>query len=92
MSYQERTARANISTYNRSEADSLRKVYGRYSDKKERAWDYCKDLCRRYSGERLRVLSHNSFIFTAGFRFTDPETGVLRFMFITPSYDVAVDM
>lgn len=92
MCYQERTARANITTWERSEAYDLGQVYGRYSTEKGRAWRYCQDLCRKHDGERLRVINHNTFKFTAGFQFADPETGVLRFMYITPSYDVAVDM
>lgn len=91
MTYQERQAKANISSWRRSEARSIWQAYGRPSYKKEKAWSYCQDLCRRNNGHDLKVISCNSFKFTAGFEFVDPETGVVRFMYISPAYDVAVD-
>ena len=88
----ERTAKRNIESWEQSEADQLYKVYGKYSANKAKAFEYCKELMYKMDGERLRIISHNTFIFTAGFRFIDKETGVIRFMFITPSYNTAVDM
>ena len=83
------------SAYNRyrelGEHRAIYDVYSSYSYKKLRAWDYCKDLCARHEGWGLKVISHNTFIFTAGFYFTDKDTGVLRFMYITPSYDTPID-
>lgn len=87
----QRTAKANIRTYENSRATKLSDVYGRYSAEKARAFRYCEQLCEKLGGENLRILSHNTFIFTAGFTFTDADTGVVKFMFITPNYDCAVD-
>ena len=66
-------------------------VYNNYSYKKSRAWDYCSDLCAQNDGWGLKVITYNTFIFTAGFYFTDKDTGVLRFMYITPSHDTPID-
>ena len=88
---QERNAKAHIRNYDRSTATSLSDVYGRFSTAKARAWEYCKDLCATSNGWGLKVISHNTNFFSAGFLFTDPETGVVRFMFIAPAYDIEVD-
>ena len=90
-SYQKRTAKNNISRYNRSTAYSLRDVYGRYSYAKEQAFRYCLDLMNKYNGRDLKIISYNTFRFTAAFIFNDPETGVIQFMFITPNYDCIVE-
>ena len=91
-SYQKRQAKGNIRVWENSRYSSLDSAYGKYSAEKARAWRYCEDLCEKMNGSKLRVLAHNSFIFTAGFEFVDEETGVIKFMYITPNYDVAVDM
>lgn len=82
-----RVARANYSRYLTSRYDELYKAYSRASEKKWSAWEYCKGLCYKYGGHGLRVISFNTFIFTAGFEYTDAETGAAMFCYITPSYD-----
>lgn len=89
--YQRRTATANINRYNNSTDYSLGDVYGRYSAAKAQAWNYCVELMKKYDGYGLKVLSSNTFMFTAGFLFVDKDTGVIQFMFITPNYDCIVD-
>lgn len=89
-SYKRRMATANYQSWQRSNDYSLESAYGRYSSAKAEAWTYCENLCKKYDGWGLKVISHNTFTFTAGFEYTDVETGVLMFMFITPSYDFAV--
>lgn len=92
MTARERTALSRYEDYKRSNATDLSDVYGRYSTAKARAWNYCKDLMRQHEGWGLRIITHNGFMFTAGFEFTDPETGVLMFMYITKTYDEAVEV
>lgn len=92
MTRQERTALARYADYQRSSATSLRDVYGSWSDAKERAWRYCQERMLDHDGYGLKIVTHNQTMFTAGFEFPDPETGVLKFMFITKSYDVAVEV
>lgn len=70
---------------------TLDNAYGTHSYNKDRAWIYCENLQAQYNGWGLKVISYNTFIFTAGFYFTDKDTGVLRFMYITPSYDTPID-
>lgn len=88
----EKQALVNFSAWDRSRDTELYHVYGRFSPAKIAAWEYCKKLCFNNSGYNLRVVNHNTFIFTAGFEFIDPETGVVKFMYITPNYDIAIDM
>lgn len=77
--------------YERATATRLSDVYGRYSDAKQRAFDYCQRLKREHNGYDMRILSHNTFVFTAAFLFDDPETGVISIMLITPSRDEVVE-
>jgi len=90
MTNNERTAIANITTYNYSTNYSIYDAYERPSRKKVNAWDYCKKLCEKYKGSNLKVVSFNTFIFTAGFTFTDPETKEEMYMHITPTYNTPV--
>ncbi len=64
----------------------LRHVYGRWSDAKENAMDYCKSQMYKRNGNCLRIISHNAMVFTVGFTFTD-EDGSEKFMYITRDND-----
>lgn len=77
--------------YEKSTATNLSEVYGRYSTKKAEAFNYCLNLMKRYNGWGLRILTHNSFVFTAGFEFVDPITSHAMVMYITPSKNEAVE-
>jgi hypothetical protein len=92
MTARQRTAKANITAYNNSTAYGLYDVYDSFSQAKSQAWDYCKELCNKYNGYALKVVSFNTFMFTAGFEFVDENTGVVMYMHITPNYDTAVEM
>lgn len=63
-----------------------------YSYAKQKAYEYCKNLFNSLEGHGFAIISHNTFIFTAGFYFylTDEETGEIThecFTQITPNYD-----
>ena len=88
--YQKRMARANYGAWRNSRYTDLRSAYGRYSKDKADAWDYCMKLCYEKNGEGLKVISANSWRFTAGFEYPDAETGELYFMYITKEYDQSV--
>ena len=90
-SYQTRTAAANYRCYEMSSDYDISDAYTSYSTEKARAWRYCKDLCDRMNGYGLKVIHHNTFIFTAGFESVDPDTGVVQFTYITPNYDITID-
>lgn len=85
-----RVAMSHYEDYKRSDATSLRDVYGSYSRAKEEAWDYCKELMYKFNGYGLRVISSSRYMFTAGFMFE--EDGKQMFMYISPSRDVAVEV
>lgn len=65
---------------------SITDYYKQLSDKKRRAWRYCKEQCyEKFNGNCLTVISGNAFIFAAGFLFfKDNEE---YFAVITKSYD-----
>lgn len=92
MTTRERTALKQYPYYRQSCAYDLSCVYASYSTAKAQAWRYCEDLMVKNDGWGLRVISHNVFMFTAGFLFRDPETDALKFMYITKSYDTAVEV
>ena len=59
--------------------------YKHPSQAKQSAWEYCKELCNRYFGKQLTVISGNSHLFTAGFMFTKNNKDY--FCYISKSYD-----
>lgn len=54
----------------------LHEVYGRYSEAKRNAHEYCKRLFCELDGEDFAITSHNTFMFVVQFNFRHPETGV----------------
>lgn len=92
MTARERAARSQYPYYQQSTATELCDVYDSYSSAKASAWKYCQELMAKHDGWGLRIISHNVFMFTAGFLFCGPETGVLKFMYITKTYDTAVEV
>lgn len=42
----------------------LHDVYDNYSHAKERAWDYCHELCKKENGYNFHIISHNTFSFS----------------------------
>lgn len=70
--------------YQNSNDYCLDHVYGRYSREKERAWDYCLNMfLSKPNATGLKVISYNTFQFTAGFEYCDEETDKDMFMYIT---------
>ena len=76
--------------YKNSSDTELWHVYGTCSQNKIRAFDDCRKLMAEYDGRDLRILSHNTFMFTAAFSFMNQETGEAMIMYITPSKHKAV--
>lgn len=85
-----RTASANKVRYSNSTLYGLYYAYENPSVAKQNAWDYCVNLMDKYNGYGLRVVSYNTFMFTAAFLFLD-ENGVVNMMYITPNYDIAIE-
>lgn len=73
-------------SYCRSRDYYLSDVYGRYSQAKANAWEYCERLAQENEGSGLKVVSHNLNVFTAGFEFM--KDGELCYCHITPSKDI----
>lgn len=92
-SYQNRMAKNAWAQYvlGHYKAHDIFSAYGRPSAAKIRAWRYCEQLCAEKDGRGLVVMSANTFRFSAGFEFTDPETGVVNFCYIAPDYDAITD-
>ena len=54
---------------------------------KVRAWEYCKDLCKRLRGRDLRIVGRNCTKFSVAFRFNERGTGRECYAYITADYD-----
>ena len=88
----ERQARNHYKEWKRSGDYALDSVYGSYSANKARAWRYCQEKAIELNGRGLKVITHNSQIFTVGFEYCDEKTGTAKFYYITPSYDCTIDI
>ena len=71
--------------YLSSRCDGLYAAYKNPSNAKRRAWKYVQDLCYDYNGYGLRVVGHNSMVFSGGFigYINDKKA----FFYITPGYN-----
>ena len=56
---------------NRFDGYTLYEVYDKPSYRKEKAWEYCKYLCKKYNGTNLHIVGHNCNFFTVSFNIGD---------------------
>ena len=68
-------------------ATDIHSAYGKPSYAKVAAFEYCRNLCASLDGWGLKILAHGCQTFSVGFEFCDPETGVVRFAYITRDYN-----
>lgn len=85
MTRNEMMMRANIRAYDESTEYSIFNAYKNPSPRKVGAFEHCLDIMHRYGGRALKVVRHNCFVFSAAFLFDDPNTGEIKFAYITPS-------
>lgn len=90
MTTNERTATANYSTYKFSDMYSLFNAYASPSYNKVKAWERCKEICNNLNGHGLKVVSKNTFVFTAGFTFE--KDGKKYYCHITPNHTTSVEI
>lgn len=50
---------------------TLRDVYSDYSYAKERAYQYCLNLCASENGSNFHIISHNTFSFSVAWETVD---------------------
>ena len=62
----------------RFDGSTLYNVYDRPSYRKEKAWVYCKNLCRKYHGTNLHVVGHNCNFFSVSFNIGDKVAYITR--------------
>lgn len=70
---------------------SIYDCYARPSDYKVSAWRACEWKQRELKGFDMKVNSYNTFMFTASFLFSDPDTGVVKLYTITKDRDYVCD-
>ena len=76
---------AIVDSFDRSNMTELYYAYHSVSARKMQAWENCKKIYAEHetSISTLRIIGANSFQFSAGFEFTAPTTGEVRFCYIT---------
>lgn len=83
--------RRAYNSYCMSSDRTLSDAYGSYSKAKSNAYDYCVGLMEKFNSDDLRIIGHNTYMFSAGFTFDvlDSETYEVKkaFCYITPSHD-----
>ena len=86
-----KTMQKAIHNHAMSDTYTLRHAYANFSYNKEKAFNYCVDLCEKYNGYNLKIIGFNTCTFSVGFYFTD-ENGKQNFAYITKSYDRFCEM
>ena len=71
--------------YEKSNNYNLYDAYGRFSRDKAEAFDYCKSVMSEHNGSNLKIISFNTYQFSAGF--VCDIDGVKSFVYITKSID-----
>lgn len=66
-----------IRSYNNAFIRTLSEAYKTPSIFKQRAYADCINKMLEMGGYRLRIMGYNSCLFTVGWLYTDPETGVI---------------
>lgn len=54
-----------------SDLYDLNQCYGKHSEKKDEAINYCRELYNTLGGFRFRIISYNRYNFSVGFYFYD---------------------
>lgn len=90
--YKINQAKRAYNAYLRSNLHSLNDCYKSYSIYKGHAFNYCEKVCCDLKGIGPKIISHNLHFFTYGFEYQHPETGVVMFYYITPNYEVAIEI
>ena len=62
-----KTLKNAYANYQQSNNYTLRDCYVSYSYAKEKVFNYCKELCDKYNGNGLKIISYNTFGFSCGF-------------------------
>lgn len=88
----ERQARNHHKAWKCSGADTLEHVYKSYSGAKLQAWRYCEAKTRELNGYGLKVITHNCMVFTAGFEYYDEKAQTVKFYYIAPTFDCAIEI
>lgn len=89
LSINSKKAWAAIQAHRMSNASMLWDIYDNYSKEKEKAFDYCMGLFKKYDGSMFRIIENNRNTFSVGFYGIDEEEN-LCFFYITRWYDYKV--
>ena len=83
-------ARSYVNRYHDFRFCTIYNVYKKPSERKILAWRYCWQKCYEMKGHGITVLSYNNQVFTVGWCYAHPDTGVL--MLHVETYANSYDM
>ena len=66
-------------------------VYDRWSEEKQKAYNYCRELQQKYNGEYFRIIGACTSFFSAGFEYVNKE-GKRMFVYITHGGDYEMEV
>jgi len=78
--------------YNNSKMDTIYKAYKKPSARKVRVWHHWMEACAMLNGRNMKVIGKNCNMFSLGFEYPDPKTGVLNFMYVTPTKEMTAEI
>ena len=80
-----KTIKNAYQSYEKSTLYSLNDCYATASYYKQKAYNYCKDLCKKYGGHGFKIIGYNTTAFSVGFIGYINENEA--FFYITKDYD-----
>ena len=72
---------------NRGPKTELYQVYGNYSNAKQKAIDYCKELEHRLGGYNGTIVGHSAHFFSYAFEYVDYDLGKKCLCYCTHAND-----
>lgn len=92
INYQIKQAKSAFPYYMNSSYSNLFSAYSKPSKDKIKAFTECKKTQEKLNGFDFRIISINKHIFTCGFKYINLLTGKRMFYYITPSYELSIEI
>ena len=94
MTYVKRSTKRGQVLFERglnNEGTELSDVYGRYSQAKQNAIEWCRKQCEMNNGTDFHICSHNSNVFSIAFRYFIDNEPVMRIETASNTYIIWLD-
>lgn len=92
INYRMKQAETAFHYYMNSSYSNLFSAYSKPSKDKINAFTKCKNKQVDLDGFDFRIISKNTYIFTCGFKYINMLTGKKMFYYITPYYEISIEI